>query len=65
MRAALATAAIAGGLSLEQSSEVIVHVKYTVVVRLTLDRVNWLEVLGIVLAIIINFHIMKLIAKLR
>ena len=50
---------------MEQSSEVIVHVKYTVVVRLTLDRVNWLEVLGIVLAIIINFHIMKLIAKLR
>ena len=46
-RAALATAAIAGGLSLEQSSEVIVHVKYTVVVRLTLDRVNLLEVLGI------------------
>ena len=44
-RVALATAATAGGLSLEQS------VKYTVVVRLTLDRVNWLEV--------------KLIAKLR
>ena len=47
------------------SRPVTVHVKYTVVARLTLDRVNWLEVLGIVLAIIINFHIMKLIAKLR
>ena len=53
------------GTLIGMSHLVTVHVKYTVVVRLTLDRVNWLEVLGIVLAIIINFHIMKLIAKLR
>ena len=43
---------------------VTVHVKYTVVVRLTLDRVNWLEVFGIVLAII-NLHTMKLIVPTK
>ena len=76
--AALSTAATAGGLNVEQSSgekwagtSVIVggssggNVKYTVVARLTLDKVNWLEVLGIMLAIIISLHTMKLIVPTK
>ena len=47
------------------SRPVTVHVKYPVVARLTLDRVNWLEVLGIMLAIIISLHTMKLIVPTK